>query len=76
MEQAVPIARGGQGKQPLATGIHVRPPVQTTCGNTRERENGAGWTAWDWRGRPSLQKTQLWTGTCSICRGTARDEEC
>lgn len=33
VEQAVPITRGGQGKQPLAAGIHVRPPVQTTWGN-------------------------------------------
>lgn len=40
VEQAVPIARGGQREKPLATGIHVRPPVQTTWGNNWS-EHGA-----------------------------------
>lgn len=41
MQQAVPVARGGQGEQPLAAGVHVRPPVQATWGDIGERENGA-----------------------------------
>lgn len=56
MEQAVPIARGGQGEQPLAAGIHVRPPVQTTCGNIAERDNRARHPAWDWGVCSSPQK--------------------
>lgn len=48
MEQAVPVTSGGQGKQPLATGIHIRPPVQTTCGNIWEHENKARYTTWDY----------------------------
>ena len=74
MEQAVPITGGGQGKQPLAAGIHVRPPVQTTCGNIRERVNGARDTTWNWCVHP-LKKTPTRTETCLICRGNAQRDE-
>lgn len=38
VEQAIPVAGGGQGQQPLAARIHCHPPVQAPWGNLGERE--------------------------------------
>lgn len=36
MEEAVPVAGGGQRKQLLAAGAHGGPPVQATCKHQRK----------------------------------------